>query len=186
MLVYTALRYLCRNAPWQGTIRDLAKYSRCGGRMTTLRMLENLQSKGLVQHTKQGYILSQNGTENAQNGTENAQNGTENAQNGTNPKRKSNQKENIKENKEVSECDNSAHTHTQEDLKDNNSVHSEQKRSVGTTRPTWQEWYAYGKEQGINYLTCLKSFAYYESVGWAKISNWRATLIYWDLKDKTR
>ncbi|MCQ2310416.1 MAG: hypothetical protein MJZ64_01525, partial [Paludibacteraceae bacterium] len=173
-MVYSALLYLCKNAPWKGSAQELADFSLCGSSDTALRMLDSLQIKGLLTYraTKGGQTqiaLSQ--TQNASKQTQNAEVQTQNAEVS---EKESNQRKRIKENKEESECDNSAHTHTREILKDK------------FIKPNWKEWYGYGKEQGIDYLTCLKSFAYYESVGWAKISNWRATLIYWDLKDKTR
>lgn len=112
MLVYTALRYLCRNAPWQGTIQDLAKYSRCGGRITAKRKLDSLLARGYIQKTENGYIC-------VQNEHSNVQNEHLNVQNEQNPKRKSNQKENIKENNEVTGYIAREKTHPTASPKDN-------------------------------------------------------------------
>ncbi|MCQ2310951.1 MAG: hypothetical protein MJZ64_04285 [Paludibacteraceae bacterium] len=95
MLVYSTLRYLCRNKPWQGTMTDLAKKSRCGGRLTAKRKLDSLIAKGYVQLTEYGYTCVQNEHLNVQNEHLNVQNEHFS-------KEKRSKKENIKENNEVS------------------------------------------------------------------------------------
>ncbi|MCQ2310859.1 MAG: hypothetical protein MJZ64_03810 [Paludibacteraceae bacterium] len=99
-IVYSALLYLCKNAPWKGSAQELADFSLCGSSDTALRMLDSLQIKGLLTYraTKGGQ------TQIALSQTQNAEVS----------KRKSNQKENIiKENNEVSVCINAREeTHT--------------------------------------------------------------------------
>ncbi|MCQ2310332.1 MAG: hypothetical protein MJZ64_01085 [Paludibacteraceae bacterium] len=105
-MVYSALLYLCKNAPYTGSLSELGNFSCCGNKMTTLRMLLALERKGLISRDKDGIKVSQNVTIASQNVTAASQNVTIS-------KRKSNQKENIKENNEVSVCINAREeTHT--------------------------------------------------------------------------
>ena len=90
LLVYSALAYLSKNKAWKGSTYKLAKYSRCGHRMTAGRSLEKLIEKGLILLTENGYKVAQNVPSVAQNV----------------PKSKESNKENInniKESKEVKE-----------------------------------------------------------------------------------
>lgn len=51
--------------------------------------------------------------------------------------------------------------------------------------PTWNEWWAFAKEKQMGQFEAQKSFSYYEMRGWKDISNWKAALVYWDMKNKT-
>ena len=75
-MVYSALLYLCKNAPYKGSATDLADFSCCGKKMTTLRMLSSLEKKGLISRSTEGVSLAQNETAAAQNETATAQNET--------------------------------------------------------------------------------------------------------------
>ena len=106
-MVFSALLYLCKNAPWKGTYTELAKISRCGNRDTALRMLERLQQRGLIYITDDGICI-------AQTAHQDTQTAHINAQTAQISKRKSNQKENNNKYNEVSV--NSAHAHEEEFL----------------------------------------------------------------------
>ena len=103
--VFCTLLYLCKNASWKGSLRELAYISVCGDKTTALRMRNKLQRKGLISVTKEGISLVQNATIAVQNATSLVQNATIS-------KRKSNQKENINNNNEVSV----SNAHTQEEF----------------------------------------------------------------------
>jgi len=75
--VYCALRVLCANQPWNGTMQKLAEESMCGGKDTANRAVARLIDRGIVQKTKDGITLTQN----ASNETQNASVQTQNASN---------------------------------------------------------------------------------------------------------
>ena len=90
LLVYSALAYLTKRKAWKGSSYKLAKYSRCGSRMTAERAVDRLIERGLIVQNSNGYIV-------AQNELPIAQNEPKMAQNEPNPKESS--KENINKNK---------------------------------------------------------------------------------------
>lgn len=106
-MVFSALLYLCKNAPWKGTYTELAKNSRCGNRDTALRMLERLQQRGLIYITGDGICI-------AQTAHQDTQTAHINAQTAQISKRKSNQKEN--NNKRNYNSVGIAHAHEEEFL----------------------------------------------------------------------
>jgi len=95
-MVYCALIYLCKRAPYTGSATELADFSHCGKKMTALRMLSSLQKKSLIRITTDGISL-------AQTEPSSAQNETVSAQSETISKEKRTKKENIIKEKKESE-----------------------------------------------------------------------------------
>lgn len=52
--------------------------------------------------------------------------------------------------------------------------------------PTLEQIKAYARAKNLNSVNCDKFYSYYGGVGWHKISDWRAQLRYWDIKDQVR
>ena len=111
-MVYSALLYLCKAAPYKGSLAELGSFSRCGNKMTTLRMLLSLEKKGLISREIEGIKVSQNVTAASQNVTEASHNVTIS-------KEKRTKKENIIKENEESVCDN---THTRTLVFDKNKI----------------------------------------------------------------
>jgi len=165
-MVYCALIYLCKKAPYTGSATELADFSHCGTKRTTLRMLSSLIGKGLILKSADGIVLGQNVSDSGQNVTPSGQNVPIS-------KEKRTKKENIiKENKE-SESFNTSPAPAKMFKKDD------------FIPPTWNEWWAFAKEKQMGQFEAQKSFSYYEMRGWRDVFNWKAALVYWDLKNKT-
>jgi len=58
-MVYCALIYLCKKAPYTGSATELANFSHCGKSTTALRMLWSLEKKGLISRGSDGIKVLQ-------------------------------------------------------------------------------------------------------------------------------
>ncbi|MCQ2340861.1 MAG: MarR family transcriptional regulator [Paludibacteraceae bacterium] len=170
-MVYSALLYLCKNTPYTGSATELADFSCCGTKYTALRMLDRLEEKGLIIKSADGISLVQNATASVQNATASVQNATASVQNATILRERT--KENIKENNKESVGDN---THTRTLVFDKNKIFEP---------PIWKDWEAFAREHKIELLVYQKAWCYYMMRGWKDVQDWKAALMYWDLKNKT-
>ena len=172
-MVYSALLYLCKAAPYKGTITELSNFSRCGNWDTTLRMLNSLIAKGYVVRSEKGLIIPQFTESHPQNTETNPQNTESHPQNTEISKEKRTKKENIIKENEESVCDN---THARTLVFDKNKIFEP---------PLWKDWEAFAREHKIELLVYQKAWCYYMMRGWRDVLDWKAALMYWDLKNKT-
>ncbi|MCQ2341663.1 MAG: hypothetical protein MJZ48_04345 [Paludibacteraceae bacterium] len=170
-MVYSALLYLCKAAPYKGSLAELGSFSRCGNKVTTLRMLLSLEKKGLISREIEGIKVLQYETAVFQNETAALHNITETLHNETILRERT--KENIKENNKESVGDN---THTRTLVFDKNKIFEP---------PIWKDWEAFAREHKIELLVYQKAWCYYMMRGWKDVQDWKAALMYWDLKNKT-
>ncbi|MCQ2341805.1 MAG: helix-turn-helix domain-containing protein [Paludibacteraceae bacterium] len=170
-MVYSALLYLCKAAPYKGSATELANFSRCGDSTTALRMLWSLEEKGLISRTKEGISILQNAEETLQNAVQPLQNAAVSVQNAAILRERT--KENIKENNKESVGDN---MHTRTLVFDKNKIFEP---------PIWKDWEAFAREHKIELLVYQKAWCYYMMRGWKDVQDWKAALMYWDLKNKT-
>ncbi len=170
-MVYSALLYLCKAAPYKGTATELANFSRCGTYMTALRMLDILEEKGLIVRGAEGISIAQN----VDNDTQNVDNDTQIVDSNTQIVQilRERTKENIKENNKESVGDN---THTRTLVFDKNKIFEP---------PIWKDWETFAREHKIELLVYQKAWCYYMMRGWKDVQDWKAALMYWDLKNKT-
>jgi len=111
-MVYSALMYLCKNAPYIGTPTELANFSRCGSYKTAERILTSLSEKGLI-NIQSDEDNNKHITLNGQNVQEDGQNVQTNGQNVQKSKEKEkNQKNKERKINENSMCIKEAQTHT--------------------------------------------------------------------------
>ncbi len=105
-MVYSALLYLCKAAPYKGSAAELAQFSRIKSKTTTLRMLSNLITKGLIVRNTEGISLVQCGADANHSGAASVQYGAFS-------KEKRTKKENINKRTEYNVCNSvREYTHT--------------------------------------------------------------------------
>lgn len=165
---------------WKGSMKKLGEESRVGSIQTVSRVIDKLAQQGLVEKCgttisliKQE-VLDLIGNKQFQNGNNNVQNGSKNFQNGNLVQEKE-KKQKKKENMKEKESENN-NTHTRTLVFDKNKIFEP---------PVWKDWFQFGQDNDIPYVTCKKAWCFYMMRGWKDVRNWKAALMYWDLKDKT-
>jgi len=171
LLCYTALRALCSNPSqtWRGSIADLYKRSGTTSEDATDRAVDKLFEMHLICKVDKRYSIPQYTEENAE---QIPQNGEKFAQNAGN-------KESTKEYNKLfnnSERENQRETHAPTLVFDKNKIFNP---------PYWNEWEAFGKKEKIPLMVYKKAWCFYMMRGWEGVREWKAALLYWDLKDKT-